>query len=116
MGASLSLPRQVSKVHPGHIPSLGLADAREGTRDVLRLVAKGTNPVSIGNFSGGRKPSGETNTFEVVARKFVELYCKTNQPRLWQETEATIARYLLPDVGHSPIRFDTWEGVARNTR
>lgn len=80
----------VRRVTLGRWPAVGVAAARQLAREALATAAKGQDPALL---KRDQRQGGDL--FETVAGEWVERHAKRRQRR-WQETEATICRYLLP--------------------
>lgn len=77
---------------------LELAAARAAARSALATVAAGGNPAA------SKRATRETvvETFEVVARRFVERHAKLRN-KSWRESERILEREALPRWGNRPI-------------
>ena len=82
----------------GSAKVLTLAEAREEAKRQLGLIAKGEDP----RDAKKEKVRTESETVEIVARRFVERHAKVNTRR-WRETERQIEREVVPRWRSRPI-------------
>jgi integrase len=73
----------------GPYPQLGLADAREKAREVLRAAAKGEDPATQ------KKQERKAENFREMAALYVEQYAKTKK-RSWRADHNIINKDLIP--------------------
>jgi integrase len=71
---------------------IGLADARDQAKDVLRRVAKGDDP------QAEKKAGRLGDTVRELAEAFIERYSKRRK-KSWRKDEQMINRDLLPKIG-----------------
>ena len=76
----------------GSVDAIGLADARKLVREVLYKVDQGGDPCAE------RKAARGSNTFEEVAKRYVDEYAQRRN-RSWRQAEKLIRRHLLPRWG-----------------
>lgn len=76
----------------GSVDAIGLADARKLAREVLYKVDQGADPCAE------RKAARGSNTFEEVAKRYVDEYAKRRN-RSWRQAEKLVHRHLLPRWG-----------------
>ena len=79
-------------LHLGDVRSLGLADARRLTARIMLDVIEGKDPAAE------RRAERTTGTFADLARQYVELWAKKHN-KSWRQSEALVARYLIPRWG-----------------
>lgn len=81
------------RVTIGHYPALGLADAREEARGVLRAAEKGLNPAD--DKRARKAEVGPRDTVRHVAADYIARHARRNT-RSWRQTERLLHLYLLP--------------------
>jgi integrase len=82
----------------GRYPAMLLIDARDRARDVLRAVAKGTDPAT----AKAEERQREADLFQSVIAEFIERHAKPNN-RGWQRQERDLRREFLPYWQNRPI-------------
>lgn len=87
----------------GPFPRIELAAAREAARHALELVARGIDPAMHRESERREEERQRANSFEAVARQFVEMYAKAHQPRSWQATQRVFERDLFPTWRELPF-------------
>lgn len=78
----------------GRYPKLGLSDARDLARDVMKKVESGADPGANGR---------QALTFGELANTYLELYAKI-QKKSWREDHRMLAKDLLPRWEGRPVR------------
>lgn len=73
----------------GSVDAIGLADARKLAREVLYKVDLGADPCEE------RKIARGSNTFEEVAKRYIEE-CAKCRNRSWRQSEKLIRHHLMP--------------------
>jgi integrase len=92
----------------GPYPAIDLKTARELGAKALRAVAEGRDPSAEKALARTALP----DTFETVARQFVELHCRRlNRPRTIEAYEQQFRTYLIPRWGRRPISSITRRDV-----
>jgi integrase len=76
----------------GPYPQLGLADARERARKILRCAAKGEDPAA------DKKRERKAETFRELAERYLEEYAKEKK-RSWRADRNIIHKDLIPRFG-----------------
>ena len=87
----------------GSYPRFELARARDEARAALACAARGIDPAMERDARRREEAETRANTFEAVARDFIERYAKEHQARSWRATEATFERDLFPIWGKRPF-------------
>lgn len=83
----------------GRYPHLGLSEARDKARDLLKQVDMGIDP----RFKRMAAVREEVmNTVANVAKRFVDQECK-GHVKSWRRVERTLAMHVLPALGPRPI-------------
>jgi integrase len=92
----------------GPYPAIDLKTARELGAAALRAVAAGRDPSAEKALARTVAP----DTFEAVARQFIELHCRRrNRPRTIEAYEQQLRTYLIPRWGRRPISSITRRDV-----
>jgi integrase len=84
--------------------AIGLAAAREMTREIMYLVSKGEDPAAE------RKAKRSLETFEELAARYVEEYSKIKN-RSWKQADALVLRHLIPTWGKVKAHTMTRDNV-----
>jgi integrase len=87
----------------GVYPAVTLADARERREHARKLIANGSDPSAVKQTQKRQNKMAAANTFETVAREWVE-----NRSNDWTEshkalTLRTLEQDAFPTLGHRPI-------------
>jgi integrase len=97
----------------GEYPSVGLADAR-ALRDRARaLVKQGLNPVRERQTDRIRQAHEATNTFEGIAREWIESSTKRWSKVRLDRVTRVLEKEAFPEFGHFPVREITAAHVLR---
>src|SRR6185437_309683 len=76
----------------GTYPQLGLADAREKAKEILRLAAKGDDPASE------KKRERKAETFRELAGMYLEQHARPKK-QTWRTDHNILHRDLIPRFG-----------------
>jgi integrase len=96
------------KLTLGAYPAIDLKTARDLASKALREVAEGKDP----GLEKLTARHDRADTFEAVARQFVELHCKrVNRPNSISSTQGTLRRDVLPYWGKRPLKDITRRDV-----
>lgn len=88
----------------GAYPDVSLAEARE-TRDAARkLVKQGTHPAHQRKSDKLRKAFESANTFEAVAREWIEANRPHWAERTARQRERLLEREVFPKIGNLPLK------------
>ena len=91
----------------GVYPEITLAEAREKHRQLHKLVALGEDPMEVKKALMEQKRSDHANTFEVVAREWLE-YKKTEWSNTnYEQTKKRLENDVFPFMGMMPIKSVT---------
>jgi integrase len=85
----------------GRYPTLGLSDAREQARDVLRALQGGIDPREKAAEARRRAAAEQASTFAAVAEVFIARHVASK--RTARSIESIIRRELIPRWGERPI-------------
>jgi integrase len=96
------------KLTLGQYPAIDLKTARDLASKALRAVAEGRDPAREKLTARHERP----DTFEEVARQFVERHCqRVNRPSSIKSTQGTLRRDVLPRWGKRLIKDITRRDV-----
>lgn len=87
----------------GSYPEISLADARQRRDDARKLVANGVNPGAVKKAQKNAKFTAAGNSFEVIAREWLEKFSPQWSDSHRTRTTSLIARDLFPWIGSRPI-------------
>jgi integrase len=76
----------------GSYPQIGLADAREGAKEILRRAAKGEDPAA------DKRRERKTDTFRDLAQRYLDEHAKAKK-RTWRADNNIIHKDLIPRFG-----------------
>lgn len=88
----------------GAYPETGLAQARVEVEQARRLVAKGVHPVRHRQTERARSAAEARNTFEAVAREWMEKHRARWSAYYARQVERFLEGDVFPRVGALPIR------------
>jgi integrase len=88
----------------GAYPDVSLAQAREDLREARKLVKEGTHPAHQRKADKLRKTYENANTFEAVAREWLESNRKHWTPRTLRQRERLLEKNVFPKIGSLPLR------------
>lgn len=91
----------------GEYPALGLAEARAKRGEARELVKQGIHPSHDRQAARLATHSANANTFEAVAREWIEKKKPTWTPYYLRQVERFLASDVFPHVGPLPIRSVT---------
>jgi hypothetical protein len=83
----------------GKYPEVSLLEAREKALEAKKLLAKGEDP----SFAKKLEKEAKANTFEIVAKEFIEKIRPVRAPSHVSKLESRLKNYLLPWIGSIPI-------------
>ena len=87
----------------GQYPEVSLADARERLMGLRRLLSEGKNPIRERKLAKLRSEQANENTFEAVARKWLDLKKPNLNAKYHQQTIARLEQHVFPVIGDLPI-------------
>lgn len=87
----------------GAYPLIGLADARKARETVRALVAKGVHPTRHKKAERARRAVEAANTFETVAREWIDKKKPGWSPSYLQQVERFLEVDVFPAIGALPI-------------
>jgi integrase len=88
----------------GNYPTIGLAEARAARAEARKLVEKGVHPAHERQAARLAIQSANANTFEAVAREWMEKKKKTWTPYYTRQVQRILERDVFPYVRVLPIR------------
>ena len=88
----LPLQGREAALHDRHLPQLGLADAREEAKEILRRAAKGEDPATE------KKRERKAETFRELATLYLEHHAKATK-RTWRADHNIVHKDLIPRFG-----------------
>ena len=91
----------------GAYPETGLAAARSARDEARKLVRQGIHPSHVRQEAQTRMLAENENTFEAVAREWVEQKRGTVGASYLRNIEQVFARYVYPTIGRLPVRSIT---------
>jgi integrase len=91
----------------GEYPALGLSEARAKRVEARELVRRGIHPSHDRKTSRLVTHSANANTFEAVAREWIEKKTPAWTPAYLRQVERFLASDVFPHVGPLPIRSVT---------
>jgi len=83
----------------GIYPDVPLTEARDRCDQARRLVAKGIDP----SAQRQAERSAREDTFESIAREWLELQQKTLAPATFQKAQWMLEQFIFPTLGKRPI-------------
>jgi integrase len=86
------------KLTIGSAGVLELAAARAAARAALTTIAAGSDPALVKRRARAQVPE----TFEIVARRFIERYAKLHN-KSWRDSERILQREAVPHWRHRPV-------------
>ena len=88
----------------GSYPTISLAEARKRRDDAKRMLADGLDPSTEKRLNAIRERAAGANTFEMVAREWIErVYCTEVSQSQLQRNARRLEMYIFPYVGKQPI-------------
>lgn len=91
----------------GQYPDTGLQKARELHADARKLVEQGVHPSAQKQANRLIASAATANTFEVVAREWIEETKSNWTPTYLQQVETTLEAYVFRRIGGLPIQSVT---------
>jgi hypothetical protein len=88
----------------GSYPEVKLKEAREARDEARKLVANGVNPAHERRREKLRRIHAGANTFEAVAREWLESHKKYWTPRTHRQRERLLERDVFPRIGSLAMR------------
>ncbi len=88
----------------GAYPEVSLKEARNARDDARKLVKKGIHPAHQRKADLLRAAHENANTFEAVAREWLEANKKHWTPRTYRQRKRLLERDVLPAIGALPMR------------
>jgi len=88
----------------GKFPSVTLAEARNERYKACKLIAAGIHPTRHKKAERARQKAEEANTFEAVAREWINKKKPGWSPTYLRQIEDVMAADVFPVVGALPIR------------
>jgi integrase len=98
--------RRLRSLTLGSVDAIGLADARERARDVIRRASKGHDPASE------KTADRQAETMTDLAHDFIERYAKRKK-KSWRKDEWMLRSKVLPKWGHRAVKDITRRDVRR---
>src|SRR5262249_45120958 len=93
--------RKLARFPIGRYPIVGLAEARDRARDLLRGIGNGVDPRVRKAEQARAAEKAEAGTFAAVAERFIIRHVKTK--RSAKRIEQLIRREFIPRWGERPI-------------
>lgn len=87
----------------GSYPAVTLSDAREGRDDAKVLLSKGIDPSADKKSKKLNDQLASGNTFEVIAREWLEKQKKKLAPATFAKAQWTFETLVFPWLGESPV-------------
>ncbi|MFZ5579252.1 MAG: tyrosine-type recombinase/integrase [Pseudomonadota bacterium] len=87
----------------GNYPDMSLTDARRAAADVRAMAKEGVNPSLAKKAEEQAKRAERSNTFEAVAREFIDHRRPHVAPETAEDMETRFTGYLFPKIGTLPI-------------
>src|SRR5688572_25977637 len=87
----------------GAYPEVGLADAREQRDSARKLVRDGVHPSHHRKANRLRTAYEHANSFEAVAREWLETHMSFWTPRSHRQRERMLERDVFPHIGPLPM-------------
>ena len=87
----------------GKYPSLSLAEARKKRDDARDLLDTGKHPTREKKIQRIRKAHEGSNTFEKIARKWLEMKDKNLNEKYRKQCLARMEEHIFPKIGDLPI-------------
>lgn len=102
----------------GTFPDVSLSDAREKRDSARKLLAKEPplDPSAIRKASKTSRKLSAENSFEVLAREWIEAFFKTKSESHKQRTLRRLEVYIFPFIGSKPITEITAPDVLEAVR
>lgn len=88
----------------GAYPDVSLAEAREARDAARKLVKRGTHPAHQRKSDRLRKAFESANTFEAVAREWIEANRPHWAERTTRQRERLLEREVFPKIGNLPLK------------
>src|SRR3569623_2494148 len=86
----------------GVYPDVGLKDARERRDEARKLLADGIDPSEHRKAQERQRRQGAENSFEAVAREWLEHIRHKWPPRHYADTLKRLETYIFPELGARP--------------
>lgn len=87
----------------GVYPDVGLKDARERRDEARKLLADGIDPSEHRKAQERQKKQSAENSFEAVAREWLENIRHKWTPRHYADTLKRLETYIFPELGARPV-------------
>jgi len=87
----------------GQYPDVTLSDARAKREDLRKLVAAGSDPVAVKREQKEERAAQTENTFEAVAREWLEMWSPLKSPRHADYVTRRLVADVFPAIGGRPI-------------
>lgn len=97
-------PEKDGRYTIGEYPAVSLADARREREWVRELVRQGLNPTDEKKTEKIRQAGDRANTFEAVAREWLERKKSSWTPYSLKQATSCIEQNAFPKIGRLPIR------------
>lgn len=97
----------------GKYPIVTLSDARQKALDARALLDEGKNPSREKKAEKLRNTVKGENTFEAIARRWLEMKSQKLNPKYAKQTLARMEQHVFPKIGALPIDDITIPDVVR---
>lgn len=97
-------PEKDGRYTIGEYPAVSLSDARRERERVRELVKLGLNPTHEKNTDKLRQSHERSNTFEAVAREWLERKKEKWTPYSYKQAVSALEQNAFPKIGKLPIR------------
>ena len=87
----------------GQYPDVSLSDARTKRDAMRKLVASGRDPVAVKRRQKEERIAQTENTFEAVAREWLEIWRPLKSPRHAEYVTRRLETDVFPAIGARPI-------------
>jgi integrase len=87
----------------GQFPDVSLSDARTKREELRKQVAAGNDPVAVEREVKEAKLAKSQNTFEAVAREWLEIWRPLKSPRHAEYVTRRLETDVFPAIGARPI-------------
>ncbi len=87
----------------GVYPDVGLKEARDRRDDARKLLADGVDPSSNRKAQKAAKAELGANTFEVIAREWLQKFAGTKTQKYWDGVLKRFERDIFPWLGGKPV-------------
>lgn len=100
-------PEKDGRYTIGEYPAISLFEARRERERMRELVKQGINPTHEKQTEKLRQASSRANTFESIAREWMERKSKILKPYTMSQRTSAFEKNTFPKIGRLPIRSVT---------